>query len=84
MAGGTRTTGLGWGRIVTKKQPYLDTPGYMAFMGVMAFWAAASSGTEPYVRVPAGATAAFAVVRLGIHMAKRPRRRRAAAAAGDG
>ncbi|RPK94581.1 hypothetical protein EES46_00785 [Streptomyces sp. ADI98-10] len=67
---------------MAKRKSYLDTPGYMAFIGVVAFWAAASSGSDSYVRVLAGACAAFALVRLGIQLVGRRRRRRAAAVAG--
>ncbi|MFD4797820.1 hypothetical protein [Streptomyces anulatus] len=69
--------------MAAEKQSYRDTPGYMAFLGVVAFWAAASSGNEPYVRVLAGISAAAAALHLGLLLFRRRRGRRSAADALD-
>ncbi|MFE7451872.1 hypothetical protein [Streptomyces griseus] len=69
-------TGAG---VADKKRSYLDTPGYTAFLGVVALWAAASSGNEPYVRVLAGVSAAAAALHLGFVLFRRARDRRSAA-----
>ncbi|MFG2614564.1 hypothetical protein [Streptomyces anulatus] len=66
--------------MAAKKQSYGDHPGYVAFLGVVAFWAAASSGNEPYVRVLAGISAAAATLHLGSLLFRRRRDRRSAAA----
>ncbi|MFJ5169202.1 hypothetical protein ACIQBK_34665 [Streptomyces anulatus] len=64
-----------------EKQSYRDTVGYTAFLGVVAFWAAASSGNQPYVRVLAGISAAAAALHLGFLLFRRRRDRRSAAVA---
>ncbi|MFD0424245.1 hypothetical protein [Streptomyces parvus] len=66
---------MGWA--VAKKRSFLDTPGYLAFLAVVAFWAAASSGSPLYVRVLAGITAAFAAGHLTVLLVRRRRDRRA-------
>ncbi|MEU8768950.1 hypothetical protein AB0C94_18510 [Streptomyces griseus] len=68
-------TGAG---VADEKRSYLDTPGYTAFLGVVAFWAAASSGNAPYVRVLAGVSAAAAALHLGF-VFRRARDRRSTA-----
>ncbi|MGW0642747.1 hypothetical protein [Streptomyces badius] len=60
------------------KRSHLDTPGYPAFLAVVALWAAASSGSPLCVRVLAGITAALAAG----HLAVRRRRDRRAASGG--
>ncbi|MFJ6808823.1 MYXO-CTERM sorting domain-containing protein [Streptomyces anulatus] len=65
------------------KQSHWDLPGYTAFLGVVAFWAAVSSGNEPYVRVLAGISAAAAALHLGSLLFRRRRDRRSAVAAAD-
>ncbi|WP_330322575.1 hypothetical protein OG944_21880 [Streptomyces anulatus] len=67
--------------MAAEKQSYRGTAGYTAFLGVVAFWAAASSGNEPYVRVLAGISAAAAALHLGLLLFRRRRDRRSAAAA---
>ncbi len=62
-----------------EKQSYGGASGYTAFLGVVAFWAAASSGNEPYVRVLAGISAAAAALHLGLLLFRRGRDRRSAA-----
>ncbi len=62
-----------------EKQSYGGASGYTAFLGVVAFWAAASSGNEPYVRVLAGISAAAAALHLGLLLFRRGRGRRSAA-----
>lgn len=64
-----------------EKQSYGGASGYTAFLGVVAFWAAASSGNEPYVRVLAGISTAAAALHLGLLLFRRRRGRRSAAAA---
>ncbi|MCX4508356.1 hypothetical protein ACH4E9_32900 [Streptomyces anulatus] len=66
-----------------EKQSYGGASGYTAFLGVVAFWAAASSGNEPYVRVLAGISAAAAALHLGLLLFRRRRGRSSAAAALD-
>ncbi|MFJ2225176.1 hypothetical protein ACIOFY_34675 [Streptomyces anulatus] len=66
--------------MAAKKQSYGDHLVYVAFLGVVAFWAAASSGNEPYVRVLAGISAAAAKLHLGSLLFRRRRDRRSAAA----
>ncbi|WP_432024508.1 hypothetical protein [Streptomyces parvus] len=68
---------MGWA--VAKKRSFLDTPGYLAFFAFVAFWAAASSGGPLYVRVLAGATAAFAAGHLAVLLIRRRRDRRTVA-----
>ncbi|APS20725.1 hypothetical protein TK78_18625 [Streptomyces sp. Tue 6075] len=58
---------------MAKKRSFLDTPGYLAFLAVVAFWAAASSGSPLYVRVLAGTTAAFAAGHLTVFLIRRRR-----------
>ncbi|MFJ9888446.1 hypothetical protein ACIQRW_21610 [Streptomyces sp. NPDC091287] len=69
--------------MAAKKQSFVDTPGYLAFLGVVAFWAAVSSGNQPYVRVLAGISAAAAALHLGFLLFRRRRDRRSPAAAVD-
>ncbi|MGW6582323.1 hypothetical protein ACWF76_23565 [Streptomyces globisporus] len=64
---------------VAGKRSYLDTPGYLAFLAVVAFWAAASSGSPLYVRALAGITAALATAHLAVLLVKRRRDRRTVA-----
>ncbi|GHF70818.1 hypothetical protein PV376_31515 [Streptomyces sp. NRRL_ISP-5395] len=64
---------------MTEKRSYLDTPGYLAFLTVVAFWAAASSGSPLYVRVLAGVSAACTAVHLAVLMVRRRRDRRTVA-----
>lgn len=58
---------------------YPNTPGYSAFLAVVAFWAAASSGSPVYVRVLAGISAAFTAVHLAVLLVRRRRDRRTVA-----
>ncbi|MFD4020789.1 hypothetical protein [Streptomyces sindenensis] len=67
---------------VAGKRSYLDTPGYLAFLAVVAFWAAASSGSPLYVRVLAGITAALAAGHLAMTLVRRRRDRRTASGGG--
>ncbi|WP_424569224.1 hypothetical protein [Streptomyces sp. CH-036] len=67
---------------MAEKRSYLDTPGYLAFLAFVAFWAAASSGSPLYVRVLAGVTAAFAAGHLAVLLVRRRRDRRMAADGG--
>lgn len=67
--------------MAAEKKSYRNTTGYVAFLGVVAFWAAASSGNEPYVRVLAGISASAAALHLGFLLLTRRRDRRSAAAA---
>lgn len=69
--------------MAAEKQSYRGAPGYTAFLGVVAFWAAASSGNEPCVRVLAGISAAAAALHLGLLLFRRRRDLRSAAAAAD-
>ncbi|MFY0515128.1 hypothetical protein ACOMD4_32760 [Streptomyces anulatus] len=69
--------------MAAEKQSYRGTPGYTAFLGVVAFWAAASSGNASYVRVLAGISAAAAALHLGFLLFRRRRDRRSADAAAD-
>ncbi|MGW9245540.1 hypothetical protein [Streptomyces badius] len=64
------------------KRSHLDTPGYPAFLAVVALWAAASSGSPLCVRVLAGITAALAAGHLAVTLVGRRRDRRTAS--GDG
>ncbi|MEU4181161.1 hypothetical protein [Streptomyces sp. NPDC026589] len=66
--------------MAAEKQSYRGTTRYVAFLGIVAFWAAASSGNEPYVRVLAGISAAAAALHLGFLPLMRRRHRRSAAA----
>ncbi|MFE6984056.1 hypothetical protein [Streptomyces griseus] len=65
---------------MAEKRSYLDAPGYLAFLTVVAFWAAASSGSPLYVRVLAGISAAFTAVHLAVLLVRRRRDRRTVAA----
>ncbi|MCC8479395.1 hypothetical protein ACWDBC_06020 [Streptomyces parvus] len=64
---------------MAEKRSFLDTPGYLAFLAVVAFWAAASSGSPLYVRVLAGISAAFAAGHLAVLLVRRRRDRRTVA-----
>ncbi|WP_405635858.1 hypothetical protein OG543_13115 [Streptomyces sp. NBC_01178] len=66
-----------------EKRSYLDTPAYTAFLTVVAFWAAASSGTASYVRVGAGLCAAGAAAHFVRLLVERRRDRRGAAEAAE-
>ncbi|MFE7371466.1 hypothetical protein [Streptomyces anulatus] len=74
------TTGRGH-EVAGEKQSFGGASGYTAFLGVVAFWAAASSGHAPYVRVLAGISAAAAALHLGLLLFRRRRDRRSVAAA---
>ncbi|WP_229825468.1 hypothetical protein [Streptomyces sindenensis] len=67
---------------VAGKRLCLDTPGYLAFLAVVAFWAAASSGSPLHVRVLAGITAALAAGHLSVTLVGRRRDRRTASGGG--
>ncbi|MFJ2025906.1 hypothetical protein ACIODW_19180 [Streptomyces sp. NPDC087897] len=64
---------------MAEKRSYLDTPAYLAFLTVVAFWAAASTGNARHARVLAGICAVGTAVNLALVLARRRRDRRTAA-----